>query len=107
MKSKGNFKNFNKFNKKKKAFQATWNDNDSSSSYEEEATETANIIFMAQEDEIQDYAELLEAFNELYDDIKNEKIKNKVLTKENKRLNKENSLYISQISSLNLSLIHI
>ena len=82
MKSKGHFKNFNKFNKKKKAFQATWDDSDSSSSDEEEATETANICFMAQEDEVQDYDELLEAFNELFNNFKNEKIKNKVLTKE-------------------------
>ena len=59
--------NFNKFNKKKKAFQATWDDSDSSSSDEEEATETANICFMAQDDEVQDCAELLEAFNELYE----------------------------------------
>ena len=72
MKSKGHFKTFNKsnkfnkFNKKKKAFQATWDDSDSSSSDEEEATETANICFMAQEDEVQDYDDLLEAFNELY-----------------------------------------
>ena len=29
MKPKGNFKNFNKFNKKKKTFQATWDDSDS------------------------------------------------------------------------------
>ena len=57
--SKGHFKNFNKFNKKKKASQVTWDDSDSSSSDEEEATETANICFMAQEDEIQDYDELL------------------------------------------------
>ena len=59
MKSKGHFKTFNKFNKKKKAFQATWDDSDSSSSDEEEATKTANICFMAQEDEVQDYDELL------------------------------------------------
>ena len=65
MKSKGNFKNFNKFNKKKKAFQATWDGSDSFSSDEEESTETANICFMAQEDEVQDYDELLEIFNEL------------------------------------------
>ena len=43
MKSKENFKNFNKFNKKKKGFQTTWNDSDSSSSDEEEATETVNV----------------------------------------------------------------
>ena len=43
---------------------------------------------MAQEeDEVQEYAELLDAFHELYDDFKNEKVKNKVLTKENERLN--------------------
>ena len=101
MKSKGNFKNFNKFNKKKKAFQANWDDSDSSSSDEEEAIETTNSCFKAQEDEVQDYAELLDAFHELYDDLKNEKIKNKILSKENERLNNENSIYISQISSLN------
>ena len=56
--------------------------------------------FMAQEDEVQDYDELLEAFNELYNDFKNEKIKNKVLIKENERLNNENTIYVSQISSL-------
>ena len=55
---------------------------------------------MAQEDEEQKYAELLDAFNKLYIYFKNEKIKNKVLTKENERLNKKNSFHISQMSSL-------
>ena len=57
---------------------------------------------MAQEeDEVQEYTELLDAFHELYDDLKNQKVKNKVLTKKNEGLNKENSIYISQMSSLN------
>ena len=50
LKHKGNFKNFNKFKKKKKkAFQATWDDSDTSSSDEKEATKIANICFMDQE----------------------------------------------------------
>ena len=53
-------------------YQSTWEESDdSSSSDEEEATETANVCFMAQEDEVQEYAELLDAFHELYDDLKN------------------------------------
>ena len=100
MKSRGHFKTFNKFNKKKKTFQATWDDSDSFSSDEEEATEIANICFMAQEDEVQDYDELLEAFNELFNNFKNEKIKNKVLIKENERLINENASFVSQTSSL-------
>ena len=63
LKYKGNFKNFNKFNKKKKDYHATWEANDSSSSDEEEATETANVCFMAQKDEVQKFAELLDTFN--------------------------------------------
>ena len=63
---------FNKFNKKKKDYQASWENSDSSSSDEEEATETTNVCFMAQEeDEVQQYTELLDAFHELYDDLKN------------------------------------
>ena len=47
---------------------------DSSSSYEE-ATEHANICYMAlEEDEVQ-FSELLDAFQELHNDLKNEKIK--------------------------------
>ena len=65
LKNKGKFKS-KKF-KKKKNYQASWENSDSSSSDEDEATETVNVCFMAQEDEEQDYAELLDAFHELYD----------------------------------------
>ena len=44
LKYKRNFKTFNKFNKKKKDYHATWEDSDSSSSEEEEATETAKSV---------------------------------------------------------------
>ena len=47
------------------------------------------------------YTEPSDAFHELYNDLKNEKMKNKVLSKENKRLIKENIFYDSQISSIN------
>ena len=99
LKNKGKFKS-KKFRKKKDC-QASWENSDSSSSDEEEATETANVCFMAQEDELSKYVELLDVFNELYDDFKNEKVKNKVLIKENERLNNENSIYVSQTSSSN------
>ena len=56
---------------------------------------------MAQEEDEVQYTELLDAFHELYNDLKNEKIKNKILSKENERLIKENVVYDSQISSIN------
>ena len=46
-----------------------------------------------EEDEVQ-FSELLDAFQELYNDLKNE---NKVLTKENEKLFKENSCYVIEI----------
>ena len=52
LKPKVKFNKVNNFEKKKKAFQATWDDSDSSSSEEEEVTETVNMCFMAQEDEV-------------------------------------------------------
>ena len=56
---------------------------------------------MAQgEDEVQ-YTEHLDAFHELYNDLKNDMMKNKVLLKENERLIKENSVHVSHISSVN------
>ena len=67
---------------------------DSSSSDEEETTEHANICFMAQEENEVQYTELLDVFHELYSDLKNEKIKNKILTKENEKLFKENSFML-------------
>lgn len=75
--------NFNKFNKKRKAFQVTWVDNDSlSSSNDEEATETTNTCFMSFEDEVRDFQkkiskpnfyELLGVFNELLVKFKKER----------------------------------
>ena len=56
---------------------------------------------MAQEEDKVQYTELLDAFHELYNDLKNEKIKNKVLSKENEKLIIENSCYVSQISFIN------
>ena len=38
---------------------------------------------MAQEEDEVQYTKLLNAFHELYNDLKNEKIKNKVFSKEN------------------------
>ena len=81
--------------KKVQKEEASWENNDSSSSDEEEATEHANVCFMTQEEDEEQYTELLNAFHEFYDDLKNDKIKNKALLKENERLNKENSVYIS------------
>ena len=75
LKNKGKFKS-KKF-KKKKDYQASWENSDSSSSDEEEATEHANICFMAQEEDEVQYTELLDAFHELYNDLENEKIKRK------------------------------
>ena len=67
LKYKGNFKS-KKF-EKKKDYQASWENSDSSSSDERDTTETANVCFMAQEeDEVQEYTELLDGFYELYDD---------------------------------------
>ena len=80
--------------KKKNYYQASWENSDSSSSDEEEATEHANVCFMAQEEDEVQYAELLDAFHELYNDLKNEKMKKKILSK-------ENAVYFSQISSVN------
>ena len=45
---------------------------DSSSSDEEETTEHANIYYMALEDDEVQYTELLDAFHELFNDLKNE-----------------------------------
>ena len=84
LKNKDKFKS-KKF-RKKKDYQASWKNSDSSSSDEEEATEHANFCNMTlEEDEIQ-YTELLDAFHELYNELKSEKIKNKVLSKENEKL---------------------
>ena len=95
LKNKGKFKS-KKF-KKKKDYQASWKNSDFSSSDEEEATKYANICYMVlEEDEVQ-YTELLDTFHELYNDLKNEKIKNKILSKENEKLIKENSCYASHI----------
>ena len=59
-KNKGKFKS-KKF-KKKKDYQASWENSDSSSSDEEETTEHANISFMAQEEDEVQYTELLMHF---------------------------------------------
>ena len=56
---------------------------------------------MALEEDEVSYTELLDAFHELFNDLKNEKMKNKVLSKENEKLLKENSCYALQISSIN------
>ena len=77
LKNKGKSKS-KKF-KKKKNYRASWENSNSSSSDEEEATEHANVCFMAQEEYGVQYTELLDAFHELYNDLKNEKMKNKVL----------------------------
>ena len=87
--------------KKKKNYQVSSENSDSSSSDEEEATEHANICYMTLEENEVQYTKLLDAFHKLYNNLKNEKIKNKVLTKENENLFKENSCYASQISSIN------
>ena len=68
LKNKSKFKS-KKF-RKKKDYQASWENGDSSSSDEEETTEHANICYMAlEEDEVQ-YTELLDAFHELLNDLK-------------------------------------
>ena len=65
LKNNGKFKS--KEFKKKKDYQASWKNSDSSSSDEEEATEHVNVCFMAQEEDEVQYTELLDAFHELYD----------------------------------------
>ena len=93
LKNKCKFKS-KKF-RKKKDYQAPWENSDSSSSDEEEITEHANICYMALEEDDVQYTELLDVFHELFNDLKNEKMKNKVLSKENEKLFKENSCYVS------------
>ena len=55
---------------------------------------------MAQEEDKVQYTKLLDAFHKLYNDLKNEKMKNKVLSKDNERLHEENELH-SKLSFLN------
>ena len=87
--------------RKKKNYEASSEYSDSSSSDEEESTERVNLCYMALEDDEVSYSELSDAFHELFLDLKNEKLKNKVLSKENKKLLKENSCYALQCSSIN------
>jgi len=82
-------KKFNKF--KKKALAATWDDSNSSSSDEEEIEENqkAYMCFMAQDNEVSENSELLDAFNELYEKFKRLKVSHRFLKSENERLNFE------------------
>jgi hypothetical protein len=82
-------KKFNKF--KKKALAATWDDSSDSSSDEEEKEENQNayMCFMAQNDEVSDNLELIDAFNELFENFKRLKASHRFLKSENDRLNFE------------------
>ena len=85
-----------KFNKKRKALTATWDDSDESSSDEEfEEKESAHMCFMAQDD-VSENEELLDAFNELYETFVRLKTSHNFLKGENKRL-------LEEISELNSS----
>ncbi|GAV72232.1 LOW QUALITY PROTEIN: zf-CCHC domain-containing protein/UBN2 domain-containing protein, partial [Cephalotus follicularis] len=97
--------------KKKKAFVATWDDIDPSSSGEENDEEVANIAFMEieeDEDEVNfSFDELQDAYENLFHEYKNVCIKNKSLkkdvfsmSKELENLKNENSKYINDIESL-------
>ncbi|GAV63256.1 zf-CCHC domain-containing protein/UBN2 domain-containing protein, partial [Cephalotus follicularis] len=87
--------------KKMKAFVATWDDSDPSSSEEESDEEVANIAFMAIEEENEDevnfsFDELQDAYENLFHEYKNVCIKNK-------SLKKDNSYYMNEIEVLNVS----
>jgi hypothetical protein len=87
--------------KKKKAFQACWDDSDSSSD-EESNEEVANMCFVAQEDSVSqfDYDELFEAFNDLYAKFKSLSSKNKELKSENSTLGSQNKVLLQEIEDL-------
>jgi len=87
--------------RKKKNYEASSEYSDSSSSDEEESTEHVNLCYMAIEDEEVSFSELSDAFNELFMNLKNEKLKNRFLLKENEKLLQENSVYALQCSSIN------
>jgi predicted nuclease with TOPRIM domain len=58
---------------------------------------------MAQEDQVSDLInqdELLDAFNELFCEFKKEKLKNKVLMKENEKFSEENYIFNIEMKSL-------
>ncbi|GAV79787.1 zf-CCHC domain-containing protein [Cephalotus follicularis] len=115
-----NIKKKEKFNKeqskRKKAFVATWDDSDSSTSEEESDKEVAHIAFMAIEEEEEDevnfsFHELQDAHENLFLEYKNVCLKNKSLKKDAMPLSKqilklknENSYYINEIEILNVSL---
>ncbi|GAV81585.1 zf-CCHC domain-containing protein/DUF4219 domain-containing protein/UBN2 domain-containing protein, partial [Cephalotus follicularis] len=98
--------------KKQKAFVATWDDSDPSTSEEESDEEVANIAFMAFEEENEDkvnftFDELQNAYENLFNEYENVCLKNKSLkknaismSKELEILNGENSKYMNEIESL-------
>ncbi|GAV66677.1 LOW QUALITY PROTEIN: UBN2 domain-containing protein, partial [Cephalotus follicularis] len=98
--------------KKKKAFVATWDDSDPSSSKEESDEEVANIAFMAIEEENENevnftFDNLENAYENLFNENENVCLRNKTLkkktismSKEIENLKSENSKYISEIESL-------
>ncbi|GAV90508.1 zf-CCHC domain-containing protein [Cephalotus follicularis] len=102
--------------KKKRAFVATWDDSDLSSSEEESDGEVANIAFMAIEEEEEDevnfsFDELQDAYENLFHEYKNVCLKNKSLkknaismSKEIENLKNENSYHKNEIDILNVSL---
>ena len=73
LKNKGKFKS-KKF-RKMKDYEASWENNDSSSSDEEETTERVNLCYMAFKDDEVSFTELSDPFHELFNDLKNEKLK--------------------------------
>ena len=97
-----------KYFKKKKALQATWGDSESSdeSSSESDKSESADVAFMAKENEVNDqtdvnsfittsftsthddvaYLDLLNSFNDLFEECKDHILKVKQLKKENESL---------------------
>ncbi|GAV88000.1 zf-CCHC domain-containing protein, partial [Cephalotus follicularis] len=80
--------------KKKKAFVATWDDSDPSTSKEESDEEVANIAFMAIEEENEDevnftFDELQNAYENLFNEYENVCLKNKSLKKNAISMSKE------------------
>ena len=59
---------------RKKIYEASWENSDSSSSDEEETTERVNLCYMALEDDEVSFTELSDAFHELFKMKENETI---------------------------------
>lgn len=95
--------NYNKIDKnKKKAFQATWDVDSSTSLEEEKIWPIYALLFPVKRFSSNEYKELLTTFNELYGIYKEIKGKNKMIEIDNKILNQRNDSMTSIISSLHI-----